>query len=198
ALKKALELGEYDYEVNAGEGAFYGPKIDFHVIDALGRTWQCSTIQLDFNFPERFDLEYIGADNQAHRPVMLHRTILGALERFTGILIEHYAGDFPLWLAPEQVLVLPITDDQHDAAGIVYERLMKEGFRSRVDWRAEKIGRKIRDGELAKVPYMLVIGAREAENKQVSVRRRKKGDQGVSGIDELIERMKVEIAEQAS
>jgi threonyl-tRNA synthetase len=197
ALKTALKIGNHDFEVNPGEGAFYGPKIDFHVVDALGRTWQCSTIQLDFNFPERFDLEYIGADNQAHRPVMLHRTILGALERFTGILIEHYAGDFPLWLAPEQALVLPISEDQHEAAEIVYEKLINEGFRCRVDWRSEKIGRKIRDGELAKVPYMLIIGAKEAETNQVSVRRRKKGDQGLSGIDDLIEVMRTEINEHA-
>jgi len=195
ALKNSLEAGGYDYEVNAGEGAFYGPKIDFHVVDALGRTWQCSTIQLDFNFPERFNLEYIGADNQAHKPVMLHRTILGALERFTGILIEHYAGDFPLWLAPEQALILPITDSEIEASEKVQTRLLSEGIRCRIDSRSEKIGRKIRDSELAKIPYMLIIGAREAEKDQVSLRRRGEGDLGVVSVEELLERMKREIVQ---
>lgn len=194
-LVSALEREGFEYEVNEGEGAFYGPKIDFHVVDSLGRNWQCSTIQLDLNFPERFDLEYIGPDNKPHRPVMLHRTILGSMERFIGILIEHYAGDFPLWLAPEQALVLPITDNQHDTARVVYDKLFNEEFRCRVDWRAEKIGRKIRDSELVKVPYMLIIGAREAENGQVSLRLHKRGDQGAIPIDELLERMKREVAQ---
>ncbi|MDP8239281.1 MAG: threonine--tRNA ligase [Candidatus Hatepunaea meridiana] len=193
ALITALDQGHYDYDVNKGEGAFYGPKIDFHVVDALGRSWQCSTIQLDFNFPQRFDLEYIGSDNQPHHPVMLHRTILGAMERFIGILIEHYGGDFPLWLAPEQAVLLPITDKEHDAVRKTYDRLCAEGIRCRVDWRAEKIGRKIRDAELAKVPYMLIIGAREAENDQVSLRRRGEGNLGAMSVDILIERMKSEL-----
>ncbi len=152
-----------------------------------------STVQVDFNFPDRFELEYIGADNQSHRPVMLHRAILGSVERFIGVLIEHYAGDFPLWLAPQQAVVLPITDDQHDAAEKVNQLLMESDFRCRIDGRAEKIGRKIRDAELEKIPYMLIIGAKEAENGQVSLRRRGKGDLGVMPVEKLIETMQLEI-----
>ena len=195
ALTSALKQVGTDYDVNEGEGAFYGPKIDFHVVDCLGRSWQCSTIQLDFNFPQRFELEYIGPDNQPHPPVMLHRTILGSMERFIGILIEHYGGDFPLWLAPEQALVMPITDNEHDAATTVMDSLSSAGIRCRVDYRAEKIGRKIRDGELAKIPYMLIVGAREAQNSQVSLRRRGQGDLGAMSVDELIDRMRKEISE---
>ncbi len=193
ALKKALKLSEIEYEVNEGEGAFYGPKIDFHVFDCLGRRWQCGTVQLDFNFPERFNLQYVGSDNESHQPVMIHRAILGSMERFIGILIEHYAGDFPLWLAPEQAVIAPITDNQHEAALKVYNDLKAEGFRCRVDYRAEKIGRKIRDAELLKIPYMIIIGAREAESGQVSLRLRKSGDQGTMSLDELRDRMKREI-----
>ncbi|MDP8228085.1 MAG: threonine--tRNA ligase [Candidatus Electryoneaceae bacterium] len=193
ALLTALKQNDIAYEINEGEGAFYGPKIDFHVSDSLGRTWQCSTIQLDFNFPERFDLEYVGADNQPHRPVMLHRTILGSVERFIGILTEHYGGDFPLWLAPRQAIALPITDKQNAVAQGVMERLIQTGFRCEIDERNEKIGKKIRESELLKIPYMLVIGAREAESNSVSVRRRGQGDLGVMDIEVLIGTMQREI-----
>ncbi len=196
ALREALEARDQKFDVNEGEGAFYGPKIDFHVNDSLGRSWQLSTVQLDFNFPERFDLEYVGADNQPHRPIMLHRTILGAVERFVGIIIEHYGGDFPLWLAPEQAVILPITDDQHDVAQKLSEKMTQAGLRCRVDYRAEKIGRKIRDCEKGKVPYMLVIGQREAENREISLRRHKAGDLGVFSDQDVIDRLKNEIDER--
>ncbi len=186
ALTDALKQLGKPYEVNEGEGAFYGPKIDFHVTDSIGRSWQCSTIQFDFNFPERFELEFIGADNQPHRPVMLHRAILGSMERFIGILIEHYAGDFPLWLAPQQVVVLPISEGQHEPARHIEGLLKDAGFRARVDERSEKIGKKIRDAELEKIPYMAVIGGREAESGQVSVRRHGKGDLGVITFAEFV------------
>ncbi len=197
-LTKALKTSNIEFDVNEGEGAFYGPKIDFHIFDCLGRRWQCGTVQIDFNFPERFNLEYVGSDNESHRPVMIHRAILGSMERFIGILIEHYAGDFPLWLAPEQAVVAPITDKEHEASLKIHDRLISEGIRCRIDYRAEKIGRKIRDAELAKVPYMLIIGAREAESGQVSLRLRKQGDQGTLSVDDLIERMKAEISGQLS
>jgi len=197
ALTNALDSKGVDYEINVGEGAFYGPKIDFHVVDSLGRSWQCSTIQLDFNFPERFDLEYISADNQPHRPVMLHRAILGSMERFLGILIEHYAGDFPLWLAPEQTVILPISVDQNNYAKEIHEKLIDAGIRSRIDDRNEKIGRKIRDAEKQKIPYMLVIGAREVENNQVSIRRRLKGDQGIHSVEETVIMLVTEVADEA-
>ncbi len=193
ALLKALEQEGKEYEVNEGEGAFYGPKIDFHITDSLGRSWQLSTVQVDFNFPERFDLEYIGPDNSAHRPVMLHRAILGSLERFIGILIEHYAGDFPLWIAPEQAVILPITDDQIQAAKDLSVKLTEKDIRCRIDDRSEKIGRKIRDAEKAKIPYMLIIGKREAESGEVSPRRRGEGDLGSTPVDDLIRKMVEEI-----
>ena len=195
SLQDALGESDIEFEIREGEGAFYGPKIDFHITDCLDRQWQCGTVQIDFNFPERFDLEYVGSDNQMHRPVMIHRAILGSMERFIGILIEHYAGDFPLWLAPEQALILPITDSEIEASEKVQSRLHSEGIRCRIDSRSEKIGRKIRDSELAKIPYMLIIGAREAEKDQVSLRRRGQGDLGVVSVDELLERMKQEIVQ---
>jgi len=194
-LAAALKQLDREYQVNEGEGAFYGPKIDFHVTDSIGRSWQCGTIQVDFNFPERFGLEYIGQDNQPHRPVMLHRTVFGSLERFIGILIEHYAGDFPLWLAPEQAVVLPITDAEHSAALSIQSHLSEAGIRSHIDGRSEKVGKKIRDAELNKIPYMLVVGAREAANGHVSLRRRGQGDLGVVSVDDLITRMSREVAE---
>ncbi len=193
ALKDALEKRGQAFELNPGEGAFYGPKIDFHVRDSLGRSWQLSTIQVDFNFPERFELEYIGPDNQPHRPVMLHRAILGALERFIGILIEHYAGDFPLWLAPEQAVILPITDAQIHTAGKIAQEFERAGIRCRIDDRSEKIGKKIRDSENGKIPYMLVIGPREADSGQISLRRRKEGDVGVMSVGEVKQRLLAEI-----
>ena len=198
ALKTALDREKLEYELNEGEGAFYGPKIDFHILDSLNRNWQFSTIQVDFNFPERFDLEYSGADNKPHRPVMLHRAILGSVERFIGVLIEHYAGDFPLWLAPEQAVILPITDKQHEAAGEIYRKLVECGIRCRIDDRSEKIGRKIRDAENLKIPYMLIIGQREAENHEISLRRRLEGDLGALSLKELLTRITREIDEKRS
>ncbi|MBM3329727.1 MAG: threonine--tRNA ligase [Calditrichaeota bacterium] len=197
ALKEALSRVGRPYQVNEGEGAFYGPKIDFHVSDSLGRTWQCSTIQVDFNFPERFNLEYAGTDNQPHRPVMLHRAILGSLERFLGVLIEHYGGDFPLWLAPVQAAVLPITDAQHGFAGEVERTLKDAGLRVQSDLRSEKIGKKIRDAELEKIPYMLIIGAREAAAGSVALRHRGEGDLGAVDLNILVQRLKTE-SEQVS
>ena len=178
ALRGAItELG-YAYEVNEGDGAFYGPKLDFHLQDCLGRTWQCGTIQLDFQLPERFELEYTGADGQKHRPIMIHRVVFGSIERFIGILIEHFAGAFPLWLAPEQVRILPISERHHEKAREIYQQLFNAGMRVEIDERSEKIGYKIREAQLQKIPYMLIIGDKEAENGTVSVRRRGEGDLG--------------------
>ena len=177
-LRSALDDLGLDYVVNEGDGAFYGPKIDFHLEDSIGRTWQCGTIQLDFQLPLRFNCEYIGADGEKHRPIMIHRVAFGSIERFIGILIEHFAGAFPTWLSPEQVRVLPISDKYLDYAGKVNEQLKEAGIRSSVDARAEKIGYKIREARLAKVPYMVVVGAKEEEEGLVSVRSRFAGDEG--------------------
>lgn len=178
ALRGAItELG-YAYEVNEGDGAFYGPKLDFHLQDCLGRTWQCGTIQLDFQLPERFELEYTGADGQKHRPIMIHRVVFGSIERFIGILIEHFAGAFPLWIAPEQVRILPISERHHEKAREIYQQLFNAGMRVEIDERSEKIGYKIREAQLQKIPYMLIIGDKEAESGTVSVRRRGEGDLG--------------------
>lgn len=178
ALRGAItELG-YAYEVNEGDGAFYGPKLDFHLQDCLGRTWQCGTIQLDFQLPERFELEYTGADGQKHRPIMIHRVVFGSIERFIGILIEHFAGAFPLWIAPEQVCILPISERHHEKAREIYQQLFNAGMRVEIDERSEKIGYKIREAQLQKIPYMLIIGDKEAESGTVSVRRRGEGDLG--------------------
>ncbi len=198
ALAEALKVTGRQFQVNEGEGAFYGPKIDFHVTDSIGRTWQCSTVQVDFNFPDRFDLEYVGADNQPHRPVMLHRAILGSVERFLGVLIEHYAGDFPLWLAPQQVVVLPIAEGQQAYAEDVLASLKAAGLRGKIDSRSEKVGKKIRDAELDKIPCMLVVGAREAENYTVSLRRRGKGDLGVKPMGDAIEELIAEAESSAA
>ncbi len=185
-LAKVLEKAGLAYEVDEGGGAFYGPKIDIKIRDALGRDWQCSTIQFDFSLPERFDLHYIGQDGQQKRPYMIHRALLGSIERFFGCLVEHYAGNFPLWLAPVQVKVLPITDDLNDYARKVVDRLKQVRIRAEVDVRSEKIGSKIRDAELLKVPYMFVVGGREAEIDAVAVRKHSAGDQGVMKVDEAI------------
>jgi len=193
ALKKALEDENMPYELNEGDGAFYGPKIDFHIKDCLGRDWQCGTIQLDFQMPERFDLTYIGEDGEKHRPVMLHRVIFGSIERFIGILIEHYAGAFPLWLSPVQVKVLPIADRQLQYAKQVQEKLEKNGVRVELDERQEKIGYKIREAQMEKVPYMLIIGDKEVEENTVGVRDRKEGDIGKMRIDNFIKMVKEEI-----
>ena len=176
ALTQALESNKLDYEVNAGDGAFYGPKIDIKLKDALNRQWQCATIQCDFTLPERFDLTYIGADGEKHRPIMLHRVILGSIERFIGILIEHYAGAFPTWLAPVQVKVLIVTDDQLEYARTVAEALQRHEIRVETDFRNEKLGYKIREAQAEKVPYMLIIGNEEVNNKTVTPRKREKGE----------------------
>jgi threonyl-tRNA synthetase len=185
ALRSALESYGCEYKVNEGDGAFYGPKIDFHLVDSIGRSWQCGTLQLDFQMPERFELEYVGVDGERHRPVMIHRAIYGSLERFIGILIEHYAGAFPLWLAPEQVRVLPITDRCHDYAMEVLEELRKKGIRAEMDTRNEKIGYKIREAQMQKLPLMLLIGDKEVEAKTVSVRDRVKGDLGAMSLSDF-------------
>ncbi|MGI6604359.1 MAG: threonine--tRNA ligase [bacterium] len=197
ALRRALEETGLQYKVNEGDGAFYGPKIDFHLRDSIGRTWQCGTIQLDFQMPERFDLEYVGADGERHRPVMIHRTALGSIERFIGILIEHHAGAFPTWLAPVQVRVLPITDRHLSYAQDVAAKLVAAGVRAEVDERNEKIGHKIRDAQLQKVPYMLVVGDKEVANEAVAVRHRERGDLGTKSLVDFMQGIKEEIDTKA-
>lgn len=192
-LINALNAAGLPYSVNEGDGAFYGPKIDFHLKDCIGRTWQCGTIQLDFQLPERFDLAYIGSDGEKHRPVMIHRVVFGSIERFIGILIEHFAGSFPLWLSPVQAKIMTITDNSVPMAQELAKKLEENGIRAELDIRNEKIGFKIREAQLEKVPYMLVLGDKEVENNQVSVRYRSQGDIGTFGIDELVARMKDEI-----
>lgn len=197
ALRDAVtELG-YDFEVNEGDGAFYGPKLDFHLTDCLGRTWQCGTIQLDFQLPERFELEYTGADGAKHRPIMIHRVVFGSIERFIGILTEHFAGAFPTWLAPVQVKLLPIADRHFSYLAAVKERLERHGIRCEIDDRSEKIGFKIRAAQLEKVPYMLVAGDKDIENNTVSVRARKGGEQGACSLDDFIEQIEKEIKTKA-
>ena len=176
------EMGK-EFVINAGDGAFYGPKLDFHLSDSLGRTWQCGTIQLDFQLPERFELEYVGEDGEKHRPVMIHRALLGSIERFIGVITEHFAGAFPTWLAPVQVKVLPVTDRAAEYADQVAKTLDDQGFRVEVDHRSEKIGKKIREAQLEKVPYMLVVGDRDMENGTVSPRHRADGDLGAMSLD---------------
>lgn len=193
-LKSALDELGLDYVINEGDGAFYGPKIDFHLVDAIGRTWQCGTIQLDFQLPQRFELEYMGADGEKHRPIMIHRVAFGSIERFIGILIEHFAGAFPTWLAPLQVKVLPISEKFSDYAQQVNNRLSEAGIRAEVDTRAEKIGYKIREAQTHKIPYMLIVGQKEAEDGVVSVRSRFKGDEGQTSLDDFIIFLNEEIA----
>jgi threonyl-tRNA synthetase len=189
ALEQALSSLGLDYAVNAGDGAFYGPKIDIHMTDSLGRSWQLGTCQLDFNFPQRFELTYIGADNAEHRPVMIHRALMGSYERFIGILLEHFSGELPLWLAPRQVSVLPIADRHADYAHVVRAQLAAIGVRVDVDDRTESVARKIRDAELAKVPFMLVVGDREAQEGQVGVREHHAGDTGAVAVDDFVARI---------
>ena len=196
-LKKALEAAGQQYEINEGDGAFYGPKIDFAVTDALGRKWQCATIQLDYQLPQQFQLKYIGADNAEHRPVVIHRAIFGSFERFIAMLLEHYAGALPLWIAPLQAVVLPISDRHLDYGRTVLERLKAAGLRAELDDRQEKIGFKIREAQLQKVPYMLVVGDRESADGAVSVRTRKGGDQGSQALTTFIERALAEVRERA-
>ncbi|HOJ76923.1 MAG TPA: threonine--tRNA ligase [Bacillota bacterium] len=189
ALQEALNARNMDYRINEGDGAFYGPKIDFHLEDSIGRTWQCGTIQLDFQMPERFDLTYVGSDGEKHRPVMIHRVVFGSIERFIAILTEHYAGAFPTWLAPVQVKLLPISEAQHPRVLEIEKQLEDQGIRVELDLRNEKIGYKIREAQLQKIPYMLVIGEREVETGTVAVRSRKDGDLGTMQLNELIERI---------
>lgn len=196
ALREALEAKGMPYTINEGEGAFYGPKIDFHLKDSLGRTWQCGTIQLDFLMPEKFDLTYIGEDGQKHRPVMIHRVVFGSIERFIGILIEHYGGAFPVWLAPVQVRILPIADRHHEYAYKVRDSLLQAGVRAEVNDRNEKIGYKIRASEVEKIPFMLVVGDKEVAEGTVSVRERGKGDTGSVPVASFVARVVEEIRER--
>ena len=196
ALASALEAQGLEYDLNEGDGAFYGPKIDLHMTDSLGRSWQLGTVQLDYSMPERFDLTYIGADNSEHRPVMIHRALMGSYERFIGILIEHYAGEFPVWLAPVQAVVLPISDRHTEAAASVAADLRGRGVRVDVDDRSESIGRRIREAELQKLPYMLVVGDREAQEGTVAVRRHHEGDVGVMPVARFAEHVSRESAER--
>src|SRR3972149_5146116 len=175
-LKKAIERRGLEYVINEGEGAFYGPKIDFHILDCLGRTWQCGTIQLDFAMPEKFDLEYMGENNVRHRPVMIHRTVLGSIERFLGILIEHYSGNMPPWLAPQQIIVLPISEKFYDYGTEVYANLEKKGFRVEIDNRVESLNKKIRQAEVKKIPYMIIVGKNEQDTGTITVRKKSGGD----------------------
>lgn len=197
ALRNAItELG-YDYEVNEGDGAFYGPKLDFHLTDCLGRTWQCGTIQLDFQLPERFELEYVGPDGEKHRPIMIHRVVFGSIERFIGILTEHFAGAYPTWLAPVQVKLLPIADRHLDYLNGVKKALEAKGIRCEIDDRSEKIGFKIRSAQLEKIPYMLLAGDKDIENATISVRSRKNGDEGATTTDAFLARILEEIETKA-
>ena len=196
-LQAAIQEMGKDFVINAGDGAFYGPKLDFHLADSLGRTWQCGTIQLDFQMPERFDLEYVGEDGHKHRPVMIHRALLGSIERFIGVITEHFAGAFPTWLSPVQVKVLPITDRTHEYSVQVMEKLTAMGLRCELDDRSEKIGYKIREAQLEKIPYMLVLGDKEAESSQVAVRSRKTGETQVMNLEEFMEKIGEEVKTRA-
>ena len=198
ALREALDRGGLEYELDVGGGAFYGPKIDIKYKDAIGREWQGATIQLDFNLPDRFGLEYMGPDNKPHRPVLIHRAIFGTLERFTGVLIEHFAGAFPPWLAPVQVRILPIADAHAEAAGGIRDRLAEEGLRVELDDRSDTLGYRIRDGELQKIPYLLVVGDREIEAGTVAVRARgAKRKQEIVRLDDFVSRARARVEEKA-
>lgn len=192
-LKSALEELQMEYAINEGDGAFYGPKIDFHLEDSIGRTWQCGTIQLDFQLPIRFRAEYTGADGEKHRPIMLHRVVFGSVERFIGILIEHYAGKFPLWLAPVQVKILPISDRFVKYGETVMEQLKNAGLRCEMDQRTEKIGYKIREAQLDQVPYMMIVGQKEMEDESISVRKREEGDMGTMTLEQFLKQLKKEL-----
>jgi threonyl-tRNA synthetase len=194
ALKRALVDKGLEYDLNPGDGAFYGPKIDLHMTDSIGRSWQLGTVQLDYYMPERFELTYTGADNAEHRPVMIHRALMGSFERFIGILVEHYAGEFPVWLTPVQAIALPIADRHVDAAGKVVAALRGAGLRAELDDRTESVGRKIREAELRKIPYMLVVGDREADDGTVAVRRHGVGDEGSVPVGDFVERLRAEVA----
>ncbi|MCM3245196.1 threonine--tRNA ligase [Cytobacillus firmus] len=188
ALESVLKNKGVNYQINPGDGAFYGPKIDFHILDSLGRSWQCGTIQLDFQMPQKFNCAYVGEDNKLHLPIMIHRAIFGSVERFMAILIEHFAGDFPLWLSPVQAKIIPISDSHAEYADYVKSQLEEAGIRAEADFRTEKMGLKIREAAKQKVPYMLVIGDKEMEQQSLSLRKRKEGNIGVMSIEEVIER----------
>jgi threonyl-tRNA synthetase len=194
ALEGALKHEDREFAIDPGEGVFYGPKIDVKIKDAIGRSWQCSTIQVDFNLPERFSLEYIAKDGSAKTPIMIHRALFGSLERFMGVLIEHYAGAFPVWIAPVQVAIIPVSEKSAEYALAVHKSLAEKSLRSFVDSRNEKMQKKIRDAEVDKVPYMLIVGEKEALAKTVSVRSKSKGDLGAMGLDKFIDAVKEEIA----
>ena len=196
SLKEALNEGGLDYKINEGDGAFYGPKIDFHIEDSLGRSWQCGTIQLDFQLPQRFELEYIGKDGGKHRPIVIHRVIFGSIERFIGILIEHFAGKFPVWLVPVQVKVLPISDNFVEYGNEVISKLKKAGIRCEIDNRNEKISYKIREARNERIPYMIVVGEKEKTNSNISLRSRKNGDEGSTSLQEFIIRVQRENKEK--
>ena len=198
ALMHALERKNIFYKINRGEGAFYGPKIDYHIKDSLGRMWQCGTIQVDFSMPERFELEYVGSDGQKHRPVMIHRAILGSLERFLGILTEHVGGAFPVWLAPVQCILLPISEKHHDYSKQVLKSFLDRGIRCKLDDRCEKVGYKIREAETKKIPYMCIVGDKETEKGTVSVRKRKEGDVGEKELSSLMEEILDKIKRRAN
>ncbi len=193
SLKGALDELSLDYKINEGDGAFYGPKIDFHLEDSIGRTWQCGTIQLDFQLPQRFELEYIGSDNEKHRPIVIHRVIYGSIERFLGILIEHFAGKFPTWLAPVQVKVLPISNKFNEYSESIKKKLSENGIRVEMDYRDEKIGYKIREARNERIPYIVVVGEKEEKENTISLRSRKNGDEGTFKLESLIERISNEI-----
>jgi threonyl-tRNA synthetase len=196
ALEEALERKGLDYDINEGEGAFYGPKIDIKLKDALGRFWQCATIQCDFALPEKFDLSYIGKDGKEYLPVMLHRVILGSLERFIGTLIEHYAGALPVWLSPVQAVVIPITDKQQKFAQEVERTLREKGIRTQLDARSELMQKRIRAAQLEKIPYMLIVGEREVAQKEVAIRARAGGEQGTMKIEEFIKKIEEEVKQK--
>jgi threonyl-tRNA synthetase len=192
-LADALSEQGLDYELNPGDGAFYGPKIDMHMTDSLGRSWQLGTVQLDYSMPARFELSYTGADNHEHTPVMIHRALFGSYERFIGIMLEHYAGELPLWLAPVQAIVLPLSDRFNDYGAKVRERLRADGLRAELDARNESVGRKIREAELRKVPYMLIVGEREQEDQTVSVREHRGGDTGSTTLEKFSRQLQGEL-----
>ncbi|QOR68173.1 threonine--tRNA ligase [Cytobacillus suaedae] len=187
SLEAVLNSKKIDFVINPGDGAFYGPKIDFHILDSLGRSWQCGTVQLDFQMPEKFDCSYIGEDNKPHRPIIIHRAIYGSIERFMAILIEHFAGEFPVWLAPVQAKIVPIAEVHHSYAREIEEQLLSAGIRIELDDRDEKFGLKIREAELKKIPYMVVIGDKELADKSIAIRKRKAGNLGVMNVQEFVQ-----------
>ncbi len=196
ALTEALDTFDFSYKINEGDGAFYGPKIDFKLKDCLNRSWQCATIQCDFVLPERFDLSYIGEDGNKHRPVMLHRVILGSIERFMGVLIEHYAGAFPTWLSPVQVKVITISDEQNQYAENIYKNLLNNDIRSEIDIRNESLNHKIREAQMQKIPYMLIIGNKEVENNAVAPRMRNGNNLGAIPLDDFIKHLNHECKQE--